>query len=125
MSNWKKGFEGEGDTGGHGSDGRDATSGSGSSGGEHAPLLCRHTDTDSECGTCRKGHCCDEIFHCHDAPGCFCFWSCLAHDEDTMAGCHMECEYDGGEWGELLACQAQDCESVCTDGTPTDLPPTD
>ena len=89
------------------------------------PPLCHPTDGDTECAQCRKGHCCDQIIHCHDAPGCFCFWDCVAHAEMELAECGSQCEYDGKHFAEVVACQHELCADFCEEGNPTDLPPQD
>lgn len=87
------------------------------------PPLCHPTDGDTECAQCRKGHCCDQIIHCHDAPGCFCFWDCVAHADASLEECGIHCDYDGEHFAEVVACQHELCSDVCEDGNPTDLPP--
>ena len=87
------------------------------------PPLCHPTDGDTECAQCRKGHCCDQIVHCHDAPGCFCFWDCVAHGEMELDNCNAQCDYADDQFAEVVACQHDMCADVCEDGNPTDLPP--
>jgi len=89
------------------------------------PPLCQPTDSDSECGQCRKTHCCEQIIHCHDAPGCFCYWDCLVHAEFPPEECGAHCKYDGKHFAEVVACQHDQCTAICGEGGPTDLPPQD
>ena len=97
------GGEGEGE-GGETRGGEEST-GAADTESDMLPPLCHPTDADNECAQCRKTHCCDQIIHCHDAPGCFCYWDCFVHAEVTVEECAAHCDYDGAAFLEVVACQ--------------------
>jgi hypothetical protein len=120
---------GTGDTwagsgGGHsgsGSGGGQFDSGGSDTGGTGHPLpvpgeACTLTDHDSDCGICRKEHCCPAMEACAAYDPCFCMWDCLLAPDHNEADCATHCVYAGDTVLEVRTCTEAMCSAVCSDG---------
>ncbi|MEM6996952.1 MAG: hypothetical protein AAF721_40995 [Myxococcota bacterium] len=85
--------------------------------------LCQVHDGDTACAACRKSDCCDRIVNCHDAPGCWCFWTCVAEMDLTVDACTADCAFDGNQFSQMVECQQEFCLPQCGTSMPTDHPP--
>lgn len=79
------------------------------------PGLCPPDPNDSECATCTKARCCDELLACLADEDCGCFSGCLAMGGDPMT-CGMECMANPMMNEFLMAlrqCNNMKCSDAC------------
>ena len=72
---------------------------------------CEVTDMDSECDSCVKTMCCDQLTACEDDPECVCFQDCAGSMEPSIEVpniCAMQCMIDQPfahpTVGQVLSC---------------------
>lgn len=74
--------------------------------------MCRAAPEDTECDTCTKEQCCNELIACEDDSDCICMFDCVeAMGLDGLAACQASCEVMGVPelMFPLLSCRAMSC----------------
>lgn len=84
-----------------------STSTTSSGGGACAPA-----PGDSQCTTCAKSKCCNQVNACTTSQSCLCWVTCLAQGGSTTS-CFGVCGIPDGTTNALSGCSFQQCPGIC------------
>lgn len=74
--------------------------------------LCAPAPGDSQCTTCAKSKCCNDVNACGASQSCICWVGCLAQG-GSAAGCYGVCGVPDATTNALSQCSLQQCPGTC------------